>query len=87
MAEELEGQMDEITTEDEITDAWKEQIGKIPSSTLKRIRNFLRATGATIIAIPMNLAFRAKEIGKLHVGCTVCHLLRKLTRRRCQSSI
>ena len=53
------------------------------TSTLTKIGNVRGDTRTAIIAIPSKLTCRAEEIGKLHVGWTVCRLLRKLIPRRC----
>ena len=76
--------LDGITTEEEIVAAWKDQIGEIHPSPLKTIRAVPGGTRTAEIAIPMKLACRAEEVGKLRrVGWTVYRLLRKITPSRC----
>ena len=75
--------LDEVTAEEEIIAAWKDQIGQIHPSDLKTIRDVLEDTRTAVMPIPMKLAGRAEELGKLRSGWTVFRLLRKITPRRC----
>ena len=69
--------LDEVTTEEEIITAWKDQIEEIQPPAFKTIRNIPGGTRTVAIAIPMKLVCRAEKVGKLRVGWTVYRLFRK----------
>lgn len=66
--------LDEITTEDEVRTAMREQCGLGEVAMSIRLRRGPFGTQAASIKLPVDAANKALETGKIRVGCSVCPL-------------